>query len=53
MPSTIVLGIESREGRESRAMEAGGQNVWQGMQTIVTGFKNPIPPSGGGKGGQA
>ncbi len=47
-----VLGIESRDGRESRAMEAGGQNVWQGMQSVVTGFRNPIP-RGGGKGGQA
>ena len=48
-----VLGIESRDGRESRAMEAGGQNVLHSMQTVFSGFGRPIPPSGGGKGGQA
>ena len=48
-----VLGIESRDGRESRAMESGGQNVLHSMQTVFSGFSRPIPPSGGGKGGQA
>ena len=48
-----VLGIESRDGRESRAMEAGGQNVLHSMQTVFSGFGRPMPPSGGGKGGQA
>ena len=48
-----VLGIESRDGRESRAMEAWGQNVLHSMQTVFSGFGRPMPPSGGGKGGQA
>lgn len=48
-----VLGIESRDGRESRAMESGGQNVLHQMQSVFSGFGRPMPPSGGGKGGQA
>ena len=48
-----VLDIESRDGWESRAMEAGGQNVLHSMQTVFSGFGRPMPPSGGGKGGQA
>jgi len=48
-----VLGIDSRDGRESRAMEAGGQNVLHSMQTVFAGLGRPIPPGGGGKGGQA
>jgi len=48
-----VLGIDSRDGRESRAMEAGGQNVLHSMTAVFQGLGRPIPPGGGGKGGQA
>lgn len=48
-----VLGIESRDGRESRAMEAGGQNVLHSMQAVFSGFGRSTPPGGGGKGGQS
>ena len=43
-----VLGIESRDGRESRAMESGGQNVLHSMTTVFQGLSRPIPPVGGG-----
>ena len=42
-----VLGIESREGREGRMMESGGQNVLHSMQTVFAGMGRPIPPVGG------
>jgi hypothetical protein len=48
-----VLGIESREGRGGRMMDSGGQNVLHSMQTVFAGMGRPIPPVGGGKGGQA
>ena len=48
-----VPGIERRDGRESRAMETGEQNVLHSLQTVFSGFGRPMPPSRGGKGGQA
>lgn len=45
-----VLGIESRDGREGRHMEAGGREILNNIRTVVTGFRGMGP---GGKGGPA
>ena len=45
--SLRLLGRESREGREGRMMESGGQNVLHSMQTVFAGMGRPIPPVGG------
>ena len=34
-----VLGIESRDGREGRHMEAGGREILTNIRTVVTGFR--------------
>ena len=46
-----VLGIESRDGREGRHMEAGGREILNNIRTVFGGLRGGIP--GGGKGGQA
>ncbi|MEC4683855.1 MAG: DotA/TraY family protein [Nitrospirota bacterium] len=44
-----ILGIESRDGREGRHMEAGGREILTNIRTVVSGFRGMGP----GKGGQA
>ncbi len=50
-----VLGIESRDGREGRHMESGGQEILTNLRTIMgggrggTGAGSPGPPGAPGK----
>ena len=46
-----VLGIESRDGREGRHMEAGAREVMTNLGTVIGGIRGGIP-AGGNTGGK-